>query len=256
MSEEHKQLEKNFDRVGEALESSEELEKEKSVEEATDSKVLSDSENLNEDDYGAELTGEKQSPSPTETELKQVIEILQQENALIKQQLEEQTKQFDALKAQYLRNSADFENFRKRNQKEKEELAQKAKQETISELLPAIDNFERARLQLKPNSDGEMTIHKSYQGVYRQLVDGLKKLGVAPMRPEGQVFDPNFHEAVFQEETDEHPEGTVIEQLQRGYLLGERVLRHAMVKVATAKTEASPSSEEATLPTENNSDLE
>lgn len=256
MIEEQKHLEKNFEHEGEVLESSEQLERENSVEQETDSKVLSDSENANEGDYNKELTGEKGASSPTEQELQQVIEILQQENALLKQQFEEQTKQLDAIKAQYLRNSADFENFRKRSQKEKEELAEKAKQETLSELLPAIDNFERARLQIKPNNDGEMAIHKSYQGVYKQLVDGLKKLGVSPMRPEGQSFDPNYHEAVFQEETDDHPEGTVIEQLQRGYLLGERVLRHAMVKVATAKTEASTTPEESTSPAENNLDSE
>jgi molecular chaperone GrpE len=80
-----------------------------------------------------------------------------------------------------------------------------------------------------------MTIHKSYQGVYKQLVDCLKRLGVAPMRPEGQEFDPNFHEAVMREPTDEHPEGTVLEELVRGYFFGDRVLRHAMVKVAAPK---------------------
>jgi molecular chaperone GrpE len=113
---------------------------------------------------------------------------------------------------------------------------------TILELLPVVDNFERARSHLKPQSDGEMTIHKSYQGVYKQLVDTLKRLGVSPMRPEGQEFDPNLHEAVMREPTDEHPEGTVLEELVRGYYLGDRVLRHAMVKVAAPKedTPAAP----------------
>ncbi len=77
-----------------------------------------------------------------------------------------------------------------------------------------------------------MTIHKSYQSVYKQLVDCLKRLGVAAMRAEGQDFDPNFHEAVMRQPTDEHAEGTVMEELVRGYLIGDRVLRHAMVKVA------------------------
>ena len=84
-----------------------------------------------------------------------------------------------------------------------------------------------------------MAIHKSYQGVYKQLVDCLKRLGVSPMRPEGQEFDPNEHEAVMREPTDEYPEGTVLEELVRGYFLGERVLRHAMVKVAAQKEDAS-----------------
>ncbi|MFM7370487.1 MAG: nucleotide exchange factor GrpE, partial [Sphaerospermopsis kisseleviana] len=133
---------------------------------------------------------------------------------------------------QYMRIAADFENYRKRVSKEKDDMETQVKRNTIMELLPVVDNFERARAHLKPQNDGEMTIHKSYQGVYKQLVDCLKRLGVSPMRPEGQEFDPNLHEAVMREPTNEHPEGTVLEELVRGYFLGDRVLRHAMVKVA------------------------
>ncbi|MBD2198933.1 MULTISPECIES: nucleotide exchange factor GrpE [Calothrix] len=159
--------------------------------------------------------------------------------------LGELTQQIESLKAQleergnqYMRIAADFENYRKRNQKEKEDLEVQVKRNTITELLPVVDNFERARSHLKPQTDGEMTIHKSYQGVYKQLVDCLKRLGVSPMRPEGQEFDPNLHEAVMREPTDEHPEGTVLEELVRGYYLGDRILRHAMVKVAAPKEDA------------------
>ncbi len=160
---------------------------------------------------------------------------LTQQNESLKVQLEERS-------TQYMRIAADFENYRKRTIKEKEELEALMKRNTILELLPVVDNFERARSHLKPQSDGEMTIHKSYQGVYKQLVDTLKRLGVSPMRPEGQEFDPNLHEAVMREPTDEHPEGTVLEELVRGYYLGDRVLRHAMVKVAAPKedTPAAP----------------
>ncbi|NEO85768.1 MAG: nucleotide exchange factor GrpE [Spirulina sp. SIO3F2] len=162
----------------------------------------------------------------------QVIEALQLEVDALKQTLAQQTQQFDAQKTQSIRIAADFDNFRKRTQREKEELEYLIKRNTIVEILSVVDNFERARAQIKPESDGEMTIHRSYQGVYKNLVDSLKRLGVSAMRPEGDPFDPNFHEAMFREQTDAHPEGTVIEQLQRGYLLNDRVLRHAMVKVA------------------------
>ncbi|NJN23545.1 MAG: nucleotide exchange factor GrpE [Acaryochloridaceae cyanobacterium RL_2_7] len=140
----------------------------------------------------------------------------------------------DDLNGQYMRLAADFDNFRKRTSKEKIEFEERAKRQTIIELLPVIDNFERARSQIKPQSDAENNIQKSYQGIYKQLVDCLKQLGVSPMRPEGEDFDPNLHEAVMREPTSEHPEGTVIEELRRGYLLGEQVLRHAMVKVAAS----------------------
>ena len=146
--------------------------------------------------------------------------------------LAEISNQRDAFQSQYLRIAADFDNFRKRNSKEKEETELRAKQSTIVELLSVVDNFERARTQIKPQNDGELGIHKSYQGVYKQLVESLKRIGVSPMRPEGQQFDPNLHEAVMRQPTDEHPEGTVIEELQRGYYLGDRILRHSLVKVA------------------------
>lgn len=171
-------------------------------------------------------------------------ETLKQENEALKAQLNELTQQCDSFKAQSVRIAADFDNFRKRTAKEKEDLEQQVKRVTLSELLPVVDNFERARSQIKPQTDGEMGIHKSYQGVYKQLVDGLKRLGVSAMRPEGQEFDPNLHEAVMREPSNEYPEGVVIEQLMRGYFLGDRVLRHAMVKVASTPENPSEDSGE------------
>ncbi|MDJ0796837.1 MAG: nucleotide exchange factor GrpE [Calothrix sp. MO_167.B12] len=172
-------------------------------------------------------------------------------SAAITAQIESLKAQLDERSSQYMRIAADFENYRKRTQKEKEELDVQVKRNTITELLAVVDNFERARAQIKPQNDGELNIHKSYQGVYKLLVDSLKRLGVSPMRPEGEPFDPNLHEAVMREPTDEHPEGTVLEELIRGYYLGDRVLRHAMVKVA-APPEDAPSVEEESQPAEDN----
>ena len=172
------------------------------------------------------------------------IDFLQEEIDTLKQQLEEQTQQVDAYKKRYITLAAEFDNFRKRTAKEKEELETKIKGKTLMEILGVVDNFERARTQIKPANDGEMGIHKSYQGVYKTLVDSLKRLGVSPMRPEGQPFDPTYHEAMMREYTDEHPEGTVVEQLVRGYTLGEDVLRHALVKVAAPK-ETDPNADQS-----------
>lgn len=152
---------------------------------------------------------------------------LENEISALRVQLEERTNQC-------VRIAADFDNYRKRNQREREELEQQVKCSTINELLPVVDNFERARSQIKPQTEQETSIHKSYQSVYKQLVECLKRIGVAPMRSEGKEFDPNLHEAVMRQPTSEHAEGTVMEELQRGYMLGERVLRHALVKVAAA----------------------
>jgi len=163
---------------------------------------------------------------------------MEQEMKNLKAQVEERT-------SQCVRIAADFDNYRKRTQREREELEVQLKCSTINELLPVVDNFERARSQIKPQTDQETTIHKSYQSVYKQLVECLKRIGVAPMRSEGKEFDPNLHEAVMREATDEYPEGTVMEELVRGYVLGDRVLRHALVKVAAAP-EPVVTSEEST----------
>jgi len=176
------------------------------------------------------------SQTELETNSQATISALSQDIEGLKAQLEDRT-------GQYMRIAADFENFRKRTQKEKEEQEQQVKCSTLKELLPVVDNFERARSQIKPQTDAEMNIHKSYQSVYKQLVEALKKIGVSPMRSEGKEFDPNLHEAVMREPTADQPEGTVLEELVRGYLLGERVLRHAMVKVAAPPEEATPSEE-------------
>jgi molecular chaperone GrpE len=162
-------------------------------------------------------------------------------------QVAELTAQLEDRTGQYVRITADFENYRRRTNREREEQEVQIKCSTISELLPVIDNFERARSHIKPQTEAEMTIHKSYQSVYKQLVDCLKRIGVAPMRAEGQEFDPNFHEAVMREATDQHSEGIVMEELVRGYLLEEKVLRHAMVKVAAPpdpETTAQPEAQE------------
>ena len=184
--------------------------------------------------------------SEKSTENEAIISALQQENANLKRLLDEKIEQSSGIKAQYARLAADFDNFRKRTGKEKENLTKQTKKAFVTELLPVVDNFERARVQIQPATEGEQTIQNSYQGVYKTLVDCLKRLGVSAMRPEGQEFDPNFHEAMLREATDEHPEGTVIEQLMRGYMLEEQVIRHAMVKVAVPKEPVITSEEEET----------
>ncbi len=191
--------------------------------------VVTEQEEVGES-VAVEVDGTASSP---EVDLA-ILESLKRENEALKAQLEDISQQTESFKTQSMRIAADFDNFRKRTSEEKEDLEVQVKRNTISELLPVVDNFERARSQIKPQTEGEMTIHKSYQGVYKQLVDCLKRIGVSPMRPEGQEFDPNLHEAVMREPTDEYPEGVVTEQLMRGYFIGDRVLRHAMVKVAAA----------------------
>jgi len=145
------------------------------------------------------------------------------------QQLE---KEHETLKSQYMRIAADFDNFRKRQTRDQDDLKIQLTCSTLSEILPIVDNFERARQQLNPEGEEAQALHRSYQGLYKQLVEVLKQLGVAPMRVVDQAFDPTLHEAVMREPSNEKPEDIVIEELQRGYHLNGRVLRHALVKVS------------------------
>ncbi len=186
------------------------------------------------------LETEQQTPNPEESAN---TEQLQSEIQALQQKLEQETQQREAVTSQAKRLAADFENFRRRSETQKEEIKQNEKRETLSKILEIVDNFERARSQIKPATEGEKNIHKSYQGVYKQLVEALKNLGVSKMRPEGEPFDPYYHEAMLREPSSEYAEGTVIEQLRSGYMLEDSVLRHAMVKVAAAPE---PTSEENT----------
>lgn len=138
----------------------------------------------------------------------------------------------EALRAQYMRIAADFDNYRKRQSRDQEDLRLQITCSTLSEILPVVDNFDRARQQLNPQTDEAQTLHRSYQGLYKQLVDVFKQLGVSPMRVEGEPFDPTLHEAVMRAPSHEHPEDVVIEELQRGYQLHGKVIRHALVKVS------------------------
>jgi len=146
--------------------------------------------------------------------------------------LEQLEKEHETLKNQYVRISADFDNFRKRQSRDQDDLKIQLVSKALTSILPIVDNFERARQQLKPESEEAQALHRSYQGLYKQLVEVLKQQGVAPMRVVGQQFDPNLHEAVLREPSEEFNEDFVVEELQRGYHLEGKVLRHALVKVS------------------------
>ena len=158
--------------------------------------------------------------------------------------LEQLENEHETLKNQYVRIAADFDNFRKRQSRDQDDLKIQLICKSLSAILPIVDNFERARQQLKPESDEAQTLHRSYQGLYKQLVEVLKQQGVAPMRVLGQQFDPNLHEAVLREPSDKEQEDIIIEELQRGYHLDGKVLRHALVKVSMGPGPSKISQEE------------
>lgn len=148
--------------------------------------------------------------------------------------VEELQKKYDELNNHYVRLAADFDNFRKRQAQERESLLKYGAEETMKKLLEVLDNFDRGLKAIENMEDCEQ-VKDSYKLVCKQMTDVLTKLGLEVIDSEGQEFDPNFHEAVMQTPTSEHPENTVIVQLQKGYKMGDKVLRPALVNVATAE---------------------
>ena len=139
----------------------------------------------------------------------------------------------DEFKDRYMRTLADFENYRKRTDREKSDFYKYAVQGLLKELLPILDNFDRA---LDHAEDGD-DFHKGVLLIYKQLVDTLRKHGVKPIDESGVKFDPNIHEAVMREEDPSVPSQTVTSILQKGYFLHDRLLRPALVKVAVGGPE-------------------
>jgi len=149
-------------------------------------------------------------------------------------QIETLTREKAAIYDQLLRRQAEFENFRKRLDRERGEIYQRTRAEVLLELLPVLDNFERALMSLETSGDDAEALHQGVALIHKQLKDAVTKMGLQPVESVGKSFDPNVHEAITVEPTDEHEENTIIEEFQRGYKLGDRLLRPARVKVAGA----------------------
>jgi molecular chaperone GrpE len=143
---------------------------------------------------------------------------------------QELQREKEALQDRLLRTVAEFDNYRKRVERERRELSEYAASDLLLELLPIVDNCERA-LQAPAPPEAE-AFRKGVELIHKQMLDLLRKRNVRPIDALGAEFDPRVHQAVVHEPSDVHREGEVMQELQRGYMLGERLLRPAMVKVA------------------------
>lgn len=178
----------------------------------------------------------KKLPKKSAAELRAELSLAQEQIQNLLQAGQEKDQEIARLKDLYLRAHAEMENLKKRTAKEKEEFTKYSQESLILSLLPAVDNLERA-LEAAKNDQGSTNASALEAGValiLKQFLETLEKAGVKPVEARGTPFDPHFHHAVMQVETADLPEGTVVEVLQKGYLLKDRLLRPAMVKVATA----------------------
>ena len=140
-------------------------------------------------------------------------------------------EKIDELNDKVLRQMAEFENFRKRTDKEKSQQFDLGQSNVLEKLLPIVDNFERG-LAAVPDDEKEGAVADGMNKIYKQLIKQLEDLGVTPIEAVGKEFDPNLHNAVMQVESQEYESGIVAQELQKGYMFHDSVLRHSMVAVA------------------------
>ena len=166
----------------------------------------------------------------------------------LRRQLAEREAAYADLEGQMRRLAADFDNYRRRQSQERENLVKFAGERILERFLDVMDNFERA-LDAGRKATNPEDVVKGVEMIHRQLTEFLGKEGVVAMDAKGQPFDPNHHEAVVQTDVDDVPDQTILDEFRRGYMMNGRVLRHAMVRIASnpsmpaGTTPESPSAE-------------
>ncbi len=186
-------------------------------------------ENLKEE---VKIDEEKIADENAETENEEKLENSESVEEAKKEEVNPLQEKYDTLNNQYIRLAADFDNYRKRQEQEKEALLKYGAESTLKKMIEVLDNFERGLKAIETVEDCEK-VKECYNLAYKNFTDVLTKAGLEPIKAEGETFDPNFHEAVMQTPSTEHPEHTIIAELQKGYKLGDKVLRPTLVNVAT-----------------------
>ena len=212
-------------------------------------KELEEAAEQQTEDAAAEEAGEEVSEESSEESAEETAEEAEAEEEASEEDPEEKAEkpkkklfggkdkkkdklqeQIDELKDKNLRQMAEFENYRRRTEKEKQAMFETGAKSVIEKLLPVVDNFERGLGALKEEEKGAFS--DGMQMIYKQLMDELEKLEVKPIEAVGKEFDPNLHNAVMHVDDEELGENVVAEELQKGYMYRENVVRHSMVKVA------------------------
>ncbi|CAJ2671937.1 unnamed protein product [Trifolium pratense] len=173
-------------------------------------------------------------------ELESSLKSIDDEIAGLEGKIASLSEELSIEKDRKLRIGADFDNYRKRTDRDRLSLVTNAQGEVVESLLPVLDNFERAKAQIKVETEGEEKINNSYQSIYKQFIEILNSLGVEPVETVGSPFDPMLHEAIMREDSDEFEEGIILQEFRKGFKLGDRLLRPSMVKVSAGPGPAKP----------------
>ena len=212
----------NFDTEEKTEEVTEEATEALDAEEAT--------EETSQETDSEEASQETDSEEPEELEEGSETGDGQEKGKLFKKKKDKKDEKIEELNDKVMRQMAEFENFRKRTEKEKTQMFEVGAKSIIEKILPVVDNFERGLAGVDENTEDPFA--QGMQMVYKQLMTSLEEAGVTPIEAVGQEFNPDFHNAVMHVEDDNFGENEVVEELQRGYQYHDTVVRHSMVKVA------------------------
>ena len=176
-------------------------------------------------DAGAEKETKKESKEDKDADGREKKKIF-------KKKKDKKDEQIEALTDQVKRQMAEFDNFRKRTEKEKSSMYEMGARSVVEKILPVIDNFERG-LDTVPEDEKESPFTEGMRMIYKQLMTELENIGVKPIEALGTEFNPDFHNAVMQVESEEYESGYVAQELQKGYMYRDSVVRHSMVAVVS-----------------------
>ena len=185
--------------------------------------------NKEEQEKVKEETGTKEAAAGEEAKEDKEAEGREKKKAF-KKKKDKKDEQIEALTDQVKRQMAEFDNFRKRTEKEKSSMYEMGARSVVEKILPVIDNFERG-LDTVPEDEKESPFTEGMRMIYKQLMTELENIGVKPIEALGTEFNPDFHNAVMQVESEEYESGMVAQELQKGYMYRDSVVRHSMVAV-------------------------
>ena len=187
-------------------------------------------ETVPETEAKAESPAEETAPTEDKTETAEEMAAEPEKKGFFSKKKDKRDEQIEDLTDRLKRNMAEFDNYRKRTEKEKSAMYEIGAKDVIEKLLPVVDNFERGLAAVpEEEKDG---FADGMDKIYKQLIKMLEDIGVKPIEAVGQPFDPNFHNAVMHVEDDSLGENVIAEEFQKGYLYRDNVVRHSMVKVA------------------------
>ena len=196
-----------------------------------------DEKHIGTEDIEAIEKAEEKSVSENEAEVDNTDDPsceTEQINEQVKDEKNDWQEKYEKLNDQFIRLAADFDNFRKRQAQERESLLKYGAESTVTKLLEVMDNFDRGLKAIETVDDCDK-VKECYNLAYKNFYDVMSKIGLEAIKAIGEEFDPNLHEAVMQTPSEDKPEHTIIAELQKGYKLGDKVIRPTLVNVAVAQ---------------------